>query len=195
MHPAEKLFAEQFMRNLAARNPGEPEFHQAVQEVVESLVPVLERHTKYLDHRILERIVEPERVIHVPRSLDRRSRRDSGQQGLSRRVQLRPRPIQGRAPFPPHRQSRNPQVPRIRTDLQELVDHPPHGWRQGRIRLRSQGQVRQRGHAFLPELHDRTCRHIGPDTDIPAGDIGVGGREIGFMFGQYKRLRNASKAS
>ena len=63
MRPVEKLFAEQFVRGVIARNPAEPEFHQAVQEVVESLVPVLERHTKYLDHRILERIVEPERVI------------------------------------------------------------------------------------------------------------------------------------
>ena len=63
MRPVEKLFAEQFVRGVIARNPSEPEFHQAVQEVVESLVPVLERHTKYLDHRILERIVEPERVI------------------------------------------------------------------------------------------------------------------------------------
>ena len=63
MRPVEKLFADQFMRDVIARNAGEPEFHQAVKEVVESLVPVMERHPKYLDHRILERIVEPERVI------------------------------------------------------------------------------------------------------------------------------------
>ena len=65
MRPVEKLFSEQFMRDLIAKNPAEPEFHQAVQEVVESLVPVLERHPKYLDHKILERIVEPERVINA----------------------------------------------------------------------------------------------------------------------------------
>jgi glutamate dehydrogenase (NADP+) len=63
MRPVERLFAEQFMHNLVAKNPSEPEFHQAVKEVVESLVPVLERHPKYLEHKILERVVEPERVI------------------------------------------------------------------------------------------------------------------------------------
>jgi glutamate dehydrogenase (NADP+) len=63
MRPVEKLFADQFMREVIAKNPAEPEFHQAVQEVVESLVPVLERHPKYLDHKILERIVEPERML------------------------------------------------------------------------------------------------------------------------------------
>ncbi len=73
MRPVEKLFADQFMRDLVAKNQAEPEFHQAVQEVVESLIPVLEKHPKYLDHRILERIVEPERVIlfRVPWANDR----------------------------------------------------------------------------------------------------------------------------
>ena len=74
--------------------------------------------------------------------------------------------------------------------LQELPDHAAHGRRQGRLRLRSQGQERRRGDALLPELHDRAVPPHRPDTDVPAGDIGVGGREIGFLFGQYKRITN-----
>ena len=101
------------------------------------------------------------------------------------------RPLQGRAALPPVGQPRHPQVPRLRAGVQELADDAADGRRQGRLGLRSEGQERQRGDALLPELHDRAVRATsGPNTDVPAGDIGVGGREIGYLFGQYKRLRN-----
>ena len=148
-------YINEVMALVKAKNPAEPEFHQAVQEVLESLRLVLERHPEYISARILERIIEPERVImfRVP-WVD-----DQGKIQVNRgfRIEMNSAigPYKGGLRFHPIGQPRHPQVPGLRAGLQELPDHAPHGRRQGRLRLRSQGQERQRSHALLPELHDR----------------------------------------
>ncbi|MGD8440008.1 MAG: NADP-specific glutamate dehydrogenase [Holophagae bacterium] len=191
MRPVEKLFAEQFMRNLIARNPGEPEFHQAVKEVVESLVPVLERHTKYLDHRILERIVEPERVImfRVPWIDDR------GEIQINKgyRVEFNSAlgPYKGGLRFHPTVNLGVLKFLGFEQIFKNSLTTLPMGGGKGGSDFdpkgKSDNEVMRFCQSFMTELQ----RHIGPNTDVPAGDIGVGGREIGYLFGQYKRLRNA----
>ncbi len=181
---------EQFMASVKARNPGEPEFHQAVQEVAESLEPFLEKNPKYAEAKILERIVEPERVImfRVP-WLD-----DKGQIHVNRgfRIEMNSAigPYKGGLRFHP---SVNLGILKFLAFEQvfknSLTTLPMGGGKGGSDfdpKGKSDNEVMHFCQSFMTEL----ARHIGPDTDVPAGDIGVGGREIGFLYGQYKRLRN-----
>ncbi|MBI5835784.1 MAG: NADP-specific glutamate dehydrogenase [Candidatus Eisenbacteria bacterium] len=172
------------------KNPAEPEFHQAVKEVLESLRPAIDKHPKYRDARILERIVEPERVImfRVP-WLD-----DKGQVQCNRgfRIEMNSAigPYKGGLRLHP---SVNLGVLKFLAFEQvfknSLTTLPMGGGKGGSDfdpKGKSDNEVMKFCQSFMTEL----CRHIGPDTDVPAGDIGVGGREIGFLFGQYKRIRN-----
>jgi glutamate dehydrogenase/leucine dehydrogenase len=181
---------EAFMAKVIAKNPSEPEFHQAVREVVESLMPFIEEHPKYKDARILERVVEPERVImfRVP-WLD-----DKGEIQVNRgfRIEMNSAigPYKGGLRFHP---TVNLGVLKFLAFEQvfknSLTTLPMGGGKGGSDfdpKGKSDNEVMKFTQSFMTEL----CRHIGPDTDVPAGDIGVGGREIGFMFGQYKRIRN-----
>jgi glutamate dehydrogenase (NADP+) len=178
------------MEDVKAKNPAEPEFHQAVQEVAESLVLVLERHPEYRTAKILERIIEPERVIlfRVP-WVD-----DQGGVQINRgfRVEMNSviGPYKGGLRFHP---SVNLGILKFLAFEQvfknSLTTLPMGGGKGGSDfdpKGKSDNEVMRFCQSFMTELH----RHIGPNTDIPAGDIGVGGREIGFMFGQYKRLAN-----
>jgi glutamate dehydrogenase (NADP+) len=178
------------MNQLRAKNPAEPEFHQAVQEVFDSLQLVLERHPEYISARILERIVEPERVIlfRVPWFDDR------GGVQINRgfRIEMNSAigPYKGGLRFHP---SVNLGILKFLAFEQvfknSLTTLPMGGGKGGSDfdpKGRSDAEVMRFCQSFMSELQ----RHIGPDTDIPAGDIGVGGREIGYLFGQYKRLRN-----
>jgi glutamate dehydrogenase/leucine dehydrogenase len=180
----------EFMEYVKARSAGEKEFHQAVQEVVESLWPFLEKHPHYMEARIMERIVEPERVIlfRVP-WLD-----DKGQVQVNRgyRVEFNSAigPYKGGLRFHP---SVNLGILKFlgfeQVFKNSLTTLPMGGGKGGSDfdpKGKSDNEVMRFCQSFMTELQ----RHIGPDTDVPAGDIGVGGREIGFMFGQYKRLRN-----
>src|SRR6202453_3509841 len=173
-----------------AKNPAEPEFHQAVQEVLESLRLVLERHPEYISARILERITEPERVLmfRVP-WFD-----DQGNIQINRgfRIEMNSAigPYKGGLRFHP---SVNLGILKFLAFEQvfknSLTTLPMGGGKGGSDfdpKGKSDNEVMRFCQSFMTELQ----RHIGPDTDVPAGDIGVGGREIGFMFGQYKRLRN-----
>ena len=191
MRPVEKPSADLFMRDLVARNPAEPEFHQAVQEVVESLVPVLQRQPKYLDHRILERIVEPERVIlfRVP-WLD-----DRGDVRVNRgyRVEFNSAlgPYKGGLRYHP---TVNLGVLKFlgfeQVFKNSLTTLPMGGGKGGSDfdpKGKTDGEVMRFCQSFMTEL----SRHVGANTDVPAGDIGVGGREIGYLFGQFKRIRNS----
>src|SRR6058998_4041846 len=183
-------FVRDLMAEVKAKNPAEPEFHQAVQEVVESLDVVLERRLEYRSARILERMVEPERVVmfRVP------WQDDQGRVNINRgfRVQMNSAigPYKGGLRFHP---SVNLGILKFlafeqvfKNALTTLPmgggkggsDFDPHG--------KSDAEVTRFCQAFMCELF----RHIGPDTDVPAGDIGVGAREIGFLFGMYKRLKN-----
>jgi glutamate dehydrogenase (NADP+) len=183
-------YVPSLMGEVKAKNPSEPEFHQAVQEVAESLVLVLERHPEYRHARILERIIEPERVImfRVP-WLD-----DQGRVQINRgyRIEMNSAigPYKGGLRFHP---SVNLGILKFLAFEQvfknSLTTLPMGGGKGGSDfdpKGRSDNEVMKFCQSFMSELH----RHIGPDTDVPAGDIGVGGREIGYLFGQYKRLRN-----
>ncbi len=184
----------EYINNLLAKvkqqNQSEPEFHQAVQEVVESLEIVLERHPEYKSAKILERMVEPERVIlfRVP-WMD-----DQGEVHVNRgfRIEMNSAigPYKGGLRFHP---SVNLGILKFLAFEQvfknSLTTLPMGGGKGGSDfdpKGKSDNEVMRFCQSFMTELF----RHIGPDTDVPAGDIGVGAREIGFMFGQYKRLRN-----
>jgi len=178
------------MDRVEKRNPGEPEFHQAVREVLESLEPVLEQSPEYIEKGILERMVEPERQIffRVP-WVD-----DNGTVQVNRgfRVQFNSAigPYKGGLRFHP---SVNASIIKFlgfeQTFKNSLTSLPMGGGKGGSDfdpRGKSDGEVMRFCQSFMTEL----SRHIGPDTDVPAGDIGVGAREIGYLFGQYKRLQN-----
>lgn len=180
----------EFMNKVIARNPGEPEFHQAVQEVAESLIPFIEENPQYKYAKILERIVEPERVImfRVP-WVD-----DKGEIQVNRgfRIEMNSAigPYKGGLRFHP---SVNLGILKFLAFEQvfknSLTTLPMGGGKGGADfdpKGKSDNEVMRFCQSFMTELY----RHIGPDTDVPAGDIGVGGREIGFMFGQYKRIKN-----
>jgi glutamate dehydrogenase (NADP+) len=173
-----------------AKNPSEVEFHQAVLEVMDSLVPVLDRHPEYRSARILERIVEPERVImfRVPWLDDR----NEVQVNRGFRIEMNSAigPYKGGLRFHP---SVNLGILKFLAFEQvfknSLTTLPMGGGKGGSDfdpKGKSDGEVMKFCQSFMTEL----WRHIGPDTDVPAGDIGVGGREIGYLFGQYKRLAN-----
>ena len=173
-----------------AKNPSEVEFHQAVLEVMESLVPVLDRHPEYRSARILERIVEPERVVmfRVPWLDDR----NEVQVNRGFRIEMNSAigPYKGGLRFHP---SVNLGILKFLAFEQvfknSLTTLPMGGGKGGSDfdpKGKSDSEVMKFCQSFMTEL----ARHIGPNTDVPAGDIGVGGREIGFLFGQYKRLAN-----
>src|ERR1700729_739391 len=178
------------MALIKAKNSAEPEFHQAVQEVFESLRPVLERHPEYISARILERVTEPERVLmfRVP-WFD-----DQGNIQVNRgfRIEMNSAigPYKGGLRFHP---SVNLGILKFLAFEQvfknSLTTLPMGGGKGGSDfdpKGKSDNEVMRFCQSFMTELG----RHIGPNTDVPAGDIGVGGREIGYLFGQYKRLRN-----
>lgn len=181
---------EEFMAKVRAKNSHETEFLQAVEEVVETIIPFIEDHPKYKKHKILERMVEPERVImfRVP-WLD-----DKGEVQVNRgyRVQFNSAigPYKGGIRFHP---SVNLSILKFlgfeQTFKNSLTTLPMGGGKGGADfdpRGKSDNEVMRFCQSFMNEL----SRHIGANTDVPAGDIGVGGREVGYMFGQYKKLRN-----
>jgi len=183
-------YIEEAMSSVKAKNAAEPEFHQAVQEVFDSLRLVLAKHPEYQSARILERIVEPERVVmfRVP-WFD-----DLGNVQVNRgfRIEMNSAigPYKGGLRFHP---SVNLGILKFLAFEQvfknSLTTLPMGGGKGGSDfdpKGKSDNEVMRFCQSFMTELQ----RHIGPDTDVPAGDIGVGGREIGFLFGQYKRLRN-----
>ena len=183
-------YIEQVMNTVKAKNPAEPEFHQAVQEVFDSLRLVLQKHSEYREARILERMVEPERVImfRVP-WFD-----DQGKIQVNRgfRIEMNSAigPYKGGLRFHPSVNLGILKFLAFEQVLKNSLTTLPMGGGKGgsdfEPKSKSDNEVMRFCQSFMTELF----RHIGPDTDVPAGDIGVGGREIGFLFGQYKRLKN-----
>jgi glutamate dehydrogenase (NADP+) len=178
------------MAEVKAKNPAEPEFHQAVQEVVESLALVLDQHPEYRKAKIIERIIEPERVImfRVP------WQDDAGELHVNRgyRIQMNSAigPYKGGLRFHPSVNLGILKFLAFEQVFKNALTTLPMGGGKGGADFdpkgKSDSEVMRFCQAFMCELF----RHIGPDTDVPAGDIGVGAREIGFLFGMYKRLRN-----
>ena len=183
-------YVSDLMAGVKEKNPAEPEFHQAVHEVAESVVRVLDARPEYRKHKVLERIIEPERVImfRVPWV------NDQGEVQVNRgfRIEMNSAigPYKGGLRFHP---SVNLGILKFLAFEQvfknSLTTLPMGGGKGGSDfdpKGKSDDEVMRFCQSFMSELQ----RHIGPNTDVPAGDIGVGGREIGFLFGQYKRLRN-----
>ncbi|MFC3885491.1 NADP-specific glutamate dehydrogenase [Bacillus songklensis] len=189
-----KDYVNEVYETVKKRNPNESEFHQAVKEIFDSLVPVFAKHPKYMDNGILERISEPERIItfRVP-WVD-----DQGKVRVNRgfRVQFNSSigPYKGGIRFHP---SVNASIIKFLGFEQifknSLTGQPIGGGKGGSDfdpKGKSDGEIMRFTQSFMTEL----CKYIGPDIDVPAGDIGVGAREIGFMFGQYKRIRGGYEA-
>ncbi len=183
-------FVQNLMADVKAKNPCEPEFHQAVEEVAESLALVLDRHPEYRSAKILERIIEPERVImfRVP-WLD-----DQGIVQVNRgfRIEMNSAigPYKGGLRFHPSVNLGILKFLAFEQVFKNSLTTLPMGGGKGGCDFdpkgKSDNEVMRFCQSFMTELQ----RHIGPNTDVPAGDIGVGGREIGFLFGQYKKIRN-----
>jgi glutamate dehydrogenase (NADP+) len=183
-------YTSKIMAEVKAKNPAEPEFHQAVQEVAESLSVVFERHPQYREAKILERIVEPERVLmfRVP------WQDDKGQIHVNRgfRIQMNSAigPYKGGLRFHPTVNLGILKFLAFEQVFKNSLTTLPMGGGKGGSDFDPKGKSDNEVMRFCQSFMSELFRHIGPDTDVPAGDIGVGGREIGFLFGQYRRLRN-----
>jgi glutamate dehydrogenase (NADP+) len=186
-----KDYGTKFMEGLVAKHPAQPEFHQAVREVVESLVPCLEKHPEYLEYKILERMVEPDRVFifRVP------WQDDKGEIHVNRgfRVEFNNAigPYKGGLRFHPSVNLGILKFLGFEQILKNSLTTLPMGGGKGGIDFdpkgKSDSEVMRVCHSFMTELY----RHIGANIDVPAGDIGVGGREIGYMFGMFKKLTHS----
>lgn len=178
------------MDSVLARNPNQPEFHQAVQEVLETLEPVLEKHPEWVKAGIMDRLVEPERQImfRVP-WVD-----DNGNVQVNRgfRVQFNSAigPYKGGIRFHPSVNLSIIKFLGFEQIFKNSLTTLPIGGGKGGSDFDPKGKSDREIMAFCQSFMTELSKHIGADTDVPAGDIGVGGREIGFMYGQYKRLRN-----
>ncbi len=183
-------YVKKLMADVVAKNQGEVEFHQAVMEVAESLELVLDRHPKYREAKVLERIIEPERVImfRVP-WVD-----DKGQVQIQKgyRIEMNSAigPYKGGLRFHPTVYLGMLKFLAFEQVFKNALTTLPMGGGKGGSNFDPKGKSDAEVMRFCQSFMTELCRHIGQFTDVPAGDIGVGGREIGFMFGQYKRIRN-----
>jgi glutamate dehydrogenase/leucine dehydrogenase len=181
---------EEFMRMVKEKNPGEVEFHQAVQEVADSLSDFIAENPKYAEAKILERMVEPERVLmfRVP-WMD-----DSGKVQVNRgfRIEMSSAigPYKGGLRFHPSVNLGILKFLAFEQVFKNSLTTLPMGGGKGGSDFDPKGKSDNEVMRFCQSFMSELFRHIGPDTDVPAGDIGVGGREIGYLFGQYKKLRN-----
>ncbi len=172
------------------RNPGEVEFHQAVKEVLDSLGSVLEKHPEYVDAKIVDRIVEPERqiIFRVPWQDDKGDFHVN--RGFRFEFNSALGPYKGGLRFHPTVNASILKFLGFEQVFKNSLTTLPMGGGKGGSDFDPKGKSDNEVMRFCQSFMTELCRHIGPDTDVPAGDIGVGGREIGFMFGQYKRIRN-----
>src|SRR6476661_6609719 len=194
MESANRTTASSYVHDVLAqtkaKNPAEPEFHQAVEEVFESLAPVFDRRPEYRSAKIVERIVEPERVLmfRVP------WQDDQGRVQINRgfRIEMNSAigPYKGGLRFHPSVNLSILKFLAFEQVLKNSLTTLPMGGGKGGSDFDPKGKSDNEVMRFCQSFMTELFRHVGPDTDVPAGDIGVGGREIGFLFGQYKRLKN-----
>ncbi len=183
-------YINKLIASVKTKNPSEPEFHQAVEEVVTSLDPVLERHPEYRVSKILERMIEPERIItfRVP-WMD-----DQGEVQINRgyRIEMNSAigPYKGGLRFHPSVTLGILKFLAFEQVFKNSLTTLPMGGGKGGSDFDPKGKSDNEVMRFCQSFMSELFRHIGADTDVPAGDIGVGGREIGYLFGQYKRLKN-----
>ena len=180
----------QFLSWVKESNPGESEFLQAVEEVAEAVLPIIDDHPRFKNMKILERMVEPERVItfRVP-WLD-----DNGNIQVNRgyRIEMNSAigPYKGGLRFHPSVNLSILKFLAFEQVFKNALTTLPMGGGKGGSNFDPKGKSDNEIMKFCQSFMTELCKHIGPNTDVPAGDIGVGGREIGYMFGQYKRIRN-----
>ena len=183
-------YVSKLMAEVKAKNPAEPEFHQAVQEAAESLSIVLERHPEYKKAKILERMIEPERVLmfRVP------WQDDKGNYCVNRgfRIEMNSAigPYKGGLRFHPTVNLGILKFLAFEQVLKNSLTTLPMGGGKGGSDFDPKGKSDDEVMRFCQSFMSELFRHIGPNTDVPAGDIGVGGREIGYLFGQYRRLKD-----
>ena len=181
---------KQFLSWVKETNPGESEFLQAVEEVAEAVLPIIDDHPRFKNMKILERMVEPERVItfRVP-WLD-----DNGNVQVNRgyRIEMNSAigPYKGGLRFHPSVNLSILKFLAFEQVFKNALTTLPMGGGKGGSNFNPKGKSDNEIMKFCQSFMSELCRHIGPNTDVPAGDIGVGAREIGYMFGQYKRIRN-----
>ncbi len=178
------------LNTVKKRNPNEPEFHQAVTEVLTSIEPAIQRNKKYRDGRILDRIVEPERqlIFRVPWVDDRGIIQVN--RGFRFQFSSAIGPYKGGLRFHPTVCASILKFLAFEQIFKNSLTTLPMGGGKGGSDFDPKGKSDSEVMRFCQSFMTELCRHVGPDTDVPAGDIGVGGREIGYMYGQYKRLRN-----
>ena len=183
-------YVKDLMAEVKAKHPAQPEFHQAVQEVAESLALVLERHPEYRSAKILERIIEPERVIifRVP-WVDEQGEVHIN---IGYRIEMNSAigPYKGGLRFHPSVNLGILKFLAFEQVFKNSLTSLPMGGGKGGSDFDPKGKSDLKIMRFCQAFMSELFRHIGPNTDVPAGDIGVGGREIGYLFGQYKKLRN-----
>ncbi|OGV09420.1 MAG: glutamate dehydrogenase [Stygiobacter sp. RIFOXYC12_FULL_38_8] len=183
-------YVKELMALVKAKNPAEPEFHQAVYEVASSLALVLERHPEYRKAKIIERVVEPERVIlfRVPWVDDQ----SNVQVNRGFRIEMNSAigPYKGGLRFHPSVNLGILKFLAFEQVFKNSLTTLPMGGGKGGSDFDPKGKSDMEVMRFCQSFMSELFRHIGPDTDVPAGDIGIGGREIGFLFGMYKKLRN-----
>ena len=179
-----------FIEEVAKNNPNEPEFMQAVIEVAEAVIPFIEKNKKYQNKMLLERMVEPERVVifRVP-WID-----DNGKTHVNRgyRIQMNSAigPYKGGIRFHPSVNLSILKFLAFEQTFKNSLTTLPMGGGKGGANFDPKGKSDIEVMRFCQSFMNELCRHIGPDTDVPAGDIGVGAREVGYMFGQYKKIKN-----
>ena len=183
-------FVRDLMAGVTARNPAEPEFHQAVQEVAESLDVVLERRPAYRRARIVERLVEPERVVMFRVVWQDDAREVQVNRGYRIQMNSTIGPYKGGLRFHPSVNLGILKFLAFEQVLKNALTTLPLGGGKGGSDFDPKGKSDDEVMRFCQSFMTELCRHVGPNTDVPAGDIGVGAREIGFLFGQYKRIRN-----
>jgi glutamate dehydrogenase (NADP+) len=187
---AANTIIQQVYEQVVKRNAGEVEFLQAVKEVLDSLGPVLEKHPEYVEARILDRIVEPERqfMFRVPWQDDKGNVQVN--RGFRFEFNSALGPYKGGLRFHPTVNQSILKFLGFEQVFKNSLTTLPMGGGKGGSDFDPKGKSDNEVMRFCQSFMTELCRHIGPDTDVPAGDIGVGGREIGFLFGQYKRIRN-----
>ena len=185
-------YIEQLLADVKAKNPSEPEFHQAVEEVLDSLKLVLQKHPEYRSMKILERMVEPERVImfRVPWMDDQEDIHIN--RGYRIEMNSAIGPYKGGLRFHPSVTLGILKFLAFEQVFKNALTTLPMGGGKGGSDFNPKGKSDNEIMRFCQSFMTELSRHIGPHTDVPAGDIGVGTREIGFLYGQYKRIRNES---
>ncbi len=190
LNTAARAEVDKFMKGLVKRNPGEPEFHQAVQEVAETVMPHVLEHPEYRKAQILERMTEPDRIVIFRVSWED----DDGNVRANRawRVQFNHAigPYKGGMRFHPSVTLSVLKFLGFEQVFKNSLTGLPMGGAKGGSNFNPRGKSDREVMRFCQSLMIELARHIGEDTDVPAGDIGVGAREISYMFGQYKRLQN-----